>query len=170
MAEAVFHQPSHHSLSETQARQGSRYQVHSQICLWGWGTRSSGSFVQCSMLFSAYLREKNRHSLCLVLPSFPSCGVADSTVALTLKKWDNVIRENRLRGFFPKKIYMHLNISFDFSSILYYTSLKVFNELLYLWKDVKMPFSPQHLFSAWVHWWPLSGLCSFGLSLFPEIK
>lgn len=35
MAEAVFHQPSHHSLSETQAAHGSWYQVRSQICLGG---------------------------------------------------------------------------------------------------------------------------------------
>lgn len=65
-----------------------------------------GSFVQCSVFLSAYLREKNRHSLCLELPSFPSFGVADSTVAPTLRKWDKAIRENRLRGFFSPRKYV----------------------------------------------------------------
>lgn len=42
--------------------------------------RVPGSFVQCSMFFSAYFRGKNRHSLCLLLLSLPSFGAADSTV------------------------------------------------------------------------------------------
>lgn len=74
---------------------------------------SSAAVLQCLAQ-----GKKTRHSLCLVLPSFPSFGVADSTVAPTLRKWDKIIRENRLRGFFPKKVRVCLNISFDFS-ILY---------------------------------------------------
>lgn len=68
----------------------------------------------------------------LSLPLLPQRWGSGSTVAPTLRKWDKAIRENRFGGLFYKKICMHLNISFDFSSILYWTFLKAFDALFYL--------------------------------------